>query len=38
MVGAGATAAALWAALQAALLLPPVWLISLRLLPATVRH
>lgn len=32
-VGAGTTAAALWAALQLALLLPPVWLISLRLLP-----
>lgn len=32
--GPGAVAGASWAALQAALLLPPVWLLSLRLLPA----
>ena len=31
--GGGAAAGALWAALQAGLLLPPVWLLSLRLLP-----
>jgi hypothetical protein len=29
----GATAGAVWAAFQAALLLPPIWLLSLRLLP-----
>jgi len=31
----GAQAGALWSALQAALLLPPVWLVAHRLLPAT---
>lgn len=31
--GAGAAAAAIWAAAQAAVLLPPVWLTSLRVLP-----
>lgn len=36
--GDGATAAAVWSAAQAALLLPPVWLISLRLLPARQVH
>ena len=36
--GSGAAAAAMWAAIQAALLLPPVWLISLRLLPDRRAH
>jgi len=31
--GTGAVAAAIWAAAQAAVLVPPVWLISLRVLP-----
>ena len=34
----GAVAAAIWAAAQAALLLPPLWLISLHLLPARKLH
>jgi hypothetical protein len=36
--GSGAGVAAVWSGFQAAMLLPPVWLVSLRLLPATAGH